>query len=434
MSLPKPNRHARRAARARRRRTVATSAAAGLLAASGAQATTYDESVGGDLPDTFPGLLLPIGTDRVEGDVCGEFDYFTFQGLAAGGDFQLDVTGSDEFTWLDDAGAVIEMKSPFGGAVTFSGEVPDTGQLHFEAFGEGSCTWAATLTLTAPDPSYDESVDGDLPGTFAGRLLLPVGTNAASGVENPFGDQDHFAFQSLAPGASFELTLAPPTTEFSTVHYRLLDDSGSMVDQAFVYMDASTFSGSVTASTFSGSVTASGLLNLAVTGSEGTAPTWAVSLDLVAADPTYDESVSGDLGETFATRTLLGRGAERAVGEINPVSDVDQLSFQGFAPGAPFTLTFDIPTCDLGGGVDYAWLDDVGTPLATQALYVNSLEPGTIEGDVPANGELQLRMAANEGTVVTWGVTLVPEPGRAGLLGAALATLTGLARLRGRRD
>jgi hypothetical protein len=425
MSLPKPNRHARRAARARRRRTVATSAAAGLLAASGAQATTYDESVSGDLPNTFPGLLLPIGTDRVEGDACDGWDDFSFQGLAAGGSFQLDVVGSDEFTWLDDSGAVIETKFPFGGAATFSGPVPDTGQLHFEALGEGSCTWAATLTLTAPNPSYDESVDGDLPGTFEGRLLLPVGTNAASGVENPSGDQDHFAFQSLAPGASFEVTLAPPTTEFSTVHYRLLDDSGSMVDQAFVYMDASTFSGSVTPS---------GLLNLAVTGSEGIAPTWAVNLDLVAADPTYDESVSGDLGETFATRTLLGRGAERAVGEINPVSDVDQLSFQGFAPGAPFTLTFDIPTGDLGGGVDYAWLDDVGTPLATRALYVNSQQPGTIEGDVPANGELQLRMAANEGTVVTWGVTLVPEPERAGLLGAALATLTGLARLRGRRD
>lgn len=268
--------------------------------------------------------------------------------------------------------------------------------------------------------TVDEAQVGDLPNDFASRTLLPVGTDEVVGDIATLADEDHFAFQGLAPGAAFTLELAVALQ--SAPYYRWRDASGSVLESQCPYTPGQAFEGTVPAT---------GQIAFSTDHCEGS-NTWGVTLDLVAADETYDEGASGDLGDSFEMRTLLGRGALEAQGSIDPDTDADYLTLQGLPADASFDLVLAIPIGS--GGVEYQWLDDGGSVLTSQQVYINSGAAGAFAGTVPENGELHLGMLQSEGGVKTWAVTLtLPEPGTPLLAGGALGSLAGLARKRRRR-
>ncbi len=63
-------------------------------------------------------------------------------------------------------------------------------------------------TTTSLADTYDESIDGELPGTFGGRLVLDPTVDSATGSVQP-GDADFFSFEGIANGTLFDAVFEP---------------------------------------------------------------------------------------------------------------------------------------------------------------------------------------------------------------------------------
>lgn len=428
-------RHRREARRraGRRARALTTSAVTGLMVPTLAQATSFSESVEGDLPDSFGmTLALPTGTDEVSGELVpsDDEDYFRFESLSSEATFELEAALQSglaaRFEWLDSSEAVLQNEFPTPEASHFlSGDVPSSGVLRFAVTpseGDGAA-WSALLDLTAGDPLYSEAEGGDLGDAFGVRTQLGSGIERVQGAIDPSGEADFFTLNGLPAGSNFVLRL--DSSDGAPFYYDLYDASGSALDSTQIS------SSSESNLAFFGSVPADGRLRLGVEPSESGAATWGVQLAL--GDPTqeYDESESGDLAGSALAPSELPDGTSLALGDLDAgTDDADVFTMPAPSGGEGFVLGLGAPS---SGTVTYEWLDDEGAALETRELSLFS-DSRSLSGPVPESGEITLRVQPDPGESPDWSVAVaVPEPGPRSAGAAALAALAGLFRARRRR-
>ena len=161
-------------------------------------------------------------------------------------------------------------------------------------------------------------------------------------------------------------------------------------------------------------------------------PTWGMTLLLGEPTLAFDELVSGDAGDDFPGRTLLGAGTNAADGTLEiGVDDVDFVTFEGLTPGDTAQLALTRPPLN---GVGYTPVDDAGS-LGTPASTDEGAGTRLLTTPVLASGNVNVRMTVvtGESGVTTWGMTLVTVPEPTASVGA-LGALGVLAALRaGRR-
>jgi hypothetical protein len=251
---------------------------------------------------------------------------------------------------------------------------------------------AGGLLVSGSAAAYDEGVSGELPDSFATRLVLPPGTDSIVGNLETNLDQDQFVLQGLAPGTSFTLTL-DETGVGTTVQLNRLDAAGAQVQYTYS-------SDGNNGNTISGTVPASGLLNLDMCCREGSDGTWAVTLSQGSVSEASLRS--GDLPDTFAGLALLAAGTAEVDGTIDSATDADFFAFQGLTPGDVLFVSADPPSINT---VDYSVLDAGGAPLAQTSL-VGSSQRGLLEVVVPPSGEVAVSAVGSEGSGMTWAVRL----------------------------
>src|SRR5690348_17104099 len=78
----------------------------------------------------------------------------------------------------------------------------------------------------------------------------------------------------------------------------------------------------------------------------------------VAQGAAINETSFGDFGNTLGTRTLVGSGVTKAVGQINPSGDNDFFQLDGLTPTSSYAIT-GVYTAS----ATYAVLDTLGNQL-----------------------------------------------------------------------
>jgi hypothetical protein len=169
----------------------------------------------------------------------------------------------------------------------------------------------------------------------------------------------------------------------------------------------------------------------AVSGSLAAAAATAALSDAAHAT-TLNEST--DFGDLFATRTLLPIGTDVVNGSVFPFEgdSGDVVTFQGLAPGQPFSLSTSSIVSNVGDVFQLFQLDDLG------GVVQDDSGPGAaLAGTIPASGNLHFDMTVEGGLYpgVNYSLTLtapLPEPAGAALLGGGLLAAAALRRLRAR--
>jgi hypothetical protein len=170
-------------------RSLMASTCLTMVSATGAMATTFNESSapGGVFPNTGPGFALPVGTTIVNGSLFGEnvYNFFEFTGLPAG---ELAVFGStspggqfgDTFSvFTSGLSLLTEGALPTALGFLDGGVVPPDGDL---VIGVGSHTETAsnyTIEIEVV-PTHTESPG--LPGVPEPSGLLGTGLAVAAGA------------------------------------------------------------------------------------------------------------------------------------------------------------------------------------------------------------------------------------------------------------
>jgi hypothetical protein len=263
--------------------------------------------------------------------------------------------------------------------------------------GAAMATGAAGLLLPASawSTTWDESVDGDLPGSFATRALMDPGVDFLTGGLTDV-DEDHFTFYGIAPGTLYSVRFESA----GDIGYvaRFHDELGIVVDSAQVFVgNGHSFEG---------------VFSIPISLSVCCGPeAWSATLDLVSPQASYDESLDGELGVSYAGRTRLGAGLERITGRLDPGTDLDFFTLTGLPGDHNFVLLLDLPDTN---GIEYVGLDESGGTVKLSAVYSNSDGLDALSGTTPSSGQLTLSTSLAEGGTPTWGVTL--------LLGGATVT------------
>ena len=138
----------------------------GCLSLRISEASTITEGITpapNSFPSNFPGYLLPVGTNEVNGAIRAFFgsDWFEFNGLAAGSGYELHAfSGAGDLlsaTLYDDAEQLLGAGFLGGSGVYFTGTVPTSGKLVLNvqddiSFSNGA--YRVTLNdQNAPEPA-----------------------------------------------------------------------------------------------------------------------------------------------------------------------------------------------------------------------------------------------------------------------------------------